>query len=324
MEFTKLGRSGMFVSRLCLGTMNFSKYTDEAESFRIMDQALDAGINFFDTANVYGSSQGSTEELIGRWFAQGGSRRSKVILATKVYGEMKNPDDGPNQASGLSAYKIRRQIDGSLKRLQTDHVELYQMHHVDRTASWSELWSVFDDLVHQGKVYYVGSSNFAGWDLAVAQYEAQNRHLFGLVSEQHKFSLMTRQPELEVLPAAQALGIGVIPWSPLENGLLGRNALNPEAKSRSELSRDRISRHRDQLLAFEKLCREFGYPQDIVALAWLLQVPGVTAPIIGPRTSAQLEESIKALDVHLDESQCKALDQVFPGPGGPAPRAYAW
>jgi aryl-alcohol dehydrogenase-like predicted oxidoreductase len=237
---------------------------------------------------------------------------------------MHDPLDGPNQGGGLSAYKIRRHLEGSLKRLKTDHIELYQMHHVDRSVSWAELWDVFVNLCRQGKVDYIGSSNFAGWDLAVAQAEATARHFIGLVSEQHKFNLMTRLPELEVLPASEALGIGVIPWSPLESGLLGRNALNPASLSRSARIKDRIARHREQLAAFEQLSQEFGYPQDVVALAWLLDYRAVTAPIIGPRTLVQLTESLKALEIRLDESQHLALDRIFPGPGGEAPKAYAW
>jgi aryl-alcohol dehydrogenase-like predicted oxidoreductase len=326
MEFTYLGRSGMKVSRLCLGTMNFGGFTDEAEAFRIMDEALDAGINFFDTANVYGGAEfkGRTEEIIGRWFAQGGNRRARVILATKVYGDMLDPMDGPNREAGLSAYKIRRHLDGSLRRLRTDHIELYQMHHIDRHVSWTELWGIFESLVQHGKVDYIGSSNFAGWDLAVAQYEARQRHFLGLVSEQHKYNLNNRLPELEVLPAAEALGIGVIAWSPLDGGLLGRNALNPLNVSRSETNRERIARHRDKLLAFEKLAFERGTAQDNLALAWLLNNRVITAPIIGPRTAEQMHESLKALDIRLDEDDLEALDKIFPGYGGAAPKAYAW
>jgi aryl-alcohol dehydrogenase-like predicted oxidoreductase len=326
MEFTYLGRSGMKVSRFCLGTMNFGVFTDETDAFRIMDQALEAGINFFDTANVYGRGEnaGRTEEIIGRWFAQGNGRRAKVILATKVFGDMHDPMDGPNRAGGLSAYKIRRHLEGSLRRLRTDHIELYQMHHIDRNVSWDELWGIFANLVQQGKADYIGSSNFAGWDLAVAQYEAKARHFLGLVSEQHKYNLNTRLPELEVLPAAQALGIGVIPWSPLDGGLLGRNALNPLNISRSAENKERIARYRDRLLTFEKFAREIGEAQDNIALAWLLANPAVTAPIIGPRTSDQLQESLHALNIKLGDSENAVLDGIFPGPGGAAPKAYAW
>ena len=218
MKYTSLGRTGMQVSRLCLGTMNFGNATDEKEAFRIMDAALDAGINYFDTSNNYGGGDrcnfGLSEEIIGRWFAQGGNRRERTIIATKVYFRMDDPNDGPNDRLGLSAYKIRRHIEGSLRRLQTDYVELYQMHHVDRDVTWAELWGVFSDLVSAGKVVYVGSSNFAGRDLVQAQYEAEKYRFMGLATEQHRYNLMGRLPELEVLPAAHDFGIGVVPYSP--------------------------------------------------------------------------------------------------------------
>lgn len=325
MEFTPLGRTGLKVSRLCLGTMNFGPETNEQESFKIMDAALDAGINFFDTANVYGwgKNAGLTETIIGRWFAQGGGRREKVVIATKVYGGMQDPTYGPNDEGGLSAYKIRRQLDDSLRRLQTDHVELYQMHHIDRNVTWDELWGVFESVVNQGKVDYIGSSNFAGWHIAVAQGHAKARNFLGLVSEQHLYNLLARLPELEVLPAAQGLGLGVIPWSPLAGGLLGRNALH---KTEGRTSRDNSGRekHRAALEAFEKLCKELGEAQDVVALAWLLAQPAVTAPIIGPRTIEQLNDALRAVELNLSDDILHRLDEIFPGPGKPAPEAYAW
>ncbi|MDO7905632.1 aldo/keto reductase [Paenibacillus sp. JX-17] len=325
MQYSYLGKSGLKVSRLCLGTMNFGPETEEKDAFRIMDAALDAGINFFDTANVYGGKEraGWTEEIIGRWFKQGGGRREKVVLATKVYGDMQNEADGPNGPRGLSAYKIRRHLEASLERLQTDHIELYQMHHVDRNVSWDELWGAFETFVKQGRIDYIGSSNFAGWHIAVAQAEAKARHFLGLVSEQHLYNLMERTPELEVLPAAQELGLGVIPWSPLSGGLLGRNALSGSG-SRSARSKEKIDQHRSQLEAFDKLCKELGEPQDVVALAWVLSNPAVTAPIIGPRTIEQLEDALRVPEVQLDESALQKLDEIFPGPGKPAPEAYAW
>lgn len=326
MQYTYLGKSGLKVSRICLGTMNFGPATDEKEAFRIMDAALDAGVNFFDTANIYGwgENSGLTEEIIGRWFKQGGGRREKVVLATKVYGSMHDDTDGPNNDAGLSAYKIRRHLEGSLRRLQTDHVELYQMHHVDPAISWDELWGAFENAVHQGKIGYVGSSNFAGWQIAVAQSEAKNRHFLGLVSEQHKYSLNCRLPELEVLPAAKELGLGVIPWSPLDGGLLGRNALQKLEGTRSGGIAERIESHQTQLEQFAALCRELGEPQDTIALAWVAANPEVTAPIIGPRTLEQFETALKCLDVPLEEAVLKRLDEIFPGPGGQAPNAYAW
>lgn len=325
MEYTTLGRTGMRVSRLCLGTMNFGVDTEPGEAFRIMDAALDAGINFFDTANIYGwgENAGRTEEIIGEWFKQGGGRREKTVLATKVYGDMHHELDGPNRQAGLSAYKIRRHLDGSLKRLQTDHIELYQMHHVDRNVDWSELWNAFGQAQAQGKIGYVGSSNFAGWDLAVAQGEAKARGILGLVSEQHKYNLLCRLPELEVLPAAQALGIGVIPWSPLDGGLLAGNHRRNDGGRRSG-NAERLEKHRGQLDAYAQLCDELGEPEDLVSLAWLLANPAVSAPIIGVRTLGQFERSLRAVDIQLDEATLKRIDEIFPGPGGEAPRAYAW
>ncbi|MDQ0657645.1 aldo/keto reductase [Paenibacillus sp. W2I17] len=326
MQYSYLGKSGLKVSRICLGTMNFGPATDEKEAFRIMDAALDAGVNFFDTANIYGwgENSGLTEEIIGRWFNQGGGRREKVVLATKVYGSMHDNTDGPNNEAGLSAYKIRRHLEGSLRRLQTDHIELYQMHHVDPAISWNELWGAFENAVHQGKIGYVGSSNFAAWQIAIAQSEAKNRHFLGLVSEQHKYSLNCRLPELEVLPAAKELGLGVIPWSPLDGGLLGRNALQKLEGTRSGGIAGRIEQQQTQLEDFAALCRDLGEPQDTVALAWVAANPAVTAPIIGPRTLEQFETALKCLDVTLDEAVLKRLDEIFPGPGGHAPNAYAW
>src|SRR5512145_135613 len=181
MEFTQLGRTGLKVSRLCLGTMNFGPHTGESDSFAIMDKALELGINFFDSANVYGwkLGEGVTEQILGRWFAQGGGRREKTVLATKVYGRM---GEWPNQMR-LSALNIRQAVEGSLKRLQTDHIDLYQMHHVDRNTPWEEIWQAMEVLVQQGKILYVGSSNFAGWHIARAQETARSRHFMGLVSE---------------------------------------------------------------------------------------------------------------------------------------------
>jgi len=326
MQYTYLGRSGLKVSKLCLGTMNFGVSTDEKEAFRIMDAAVDAGINFFDTANIYGwgENSGKTEEIIGRWFAQGGGRREKVVLATKFYGKMHDEHDGPNDDGGLSAYKLRRHLEGSLKRLQTDHIELYQMHHVDRNVSWDELWEGFRVAINQGKIGYVGSSNFAGFDLVKAQYEAKAHNMLGLVSEQHKYSLLCRLPELELLPAAEEQGIGVIAWSPLDGGLLSGHALRPVAGSTRANNPERVEKHRQQLEAFERLCKEIGESEANVALAWTLSHPALTAPIIGPRTLEQLEGALRVVDIVLEESVLQRLDEIFPGPGGAAPKAYAW
>jgi len=326
MKYTYLGRTGLKVSRLCLGTMNFGNYNDEKESFRIMDAALDAGINFFDTADNYGKSthnEGITEKIIGKWFAQGGGRREKVALATKVHEEMWDPNDGPNSAGGLSLYKVRRHLESSLKRLQTDHLELYYMHHIDRNVTWDEMWDAFQPLVRQGTVDYVASSNFAGWNIAMAQAEAKARHILGLVCEQHCYNLLCRLPELELLPSAKANGLGVVTWAPLQHGLLSRNGLKTNDLRITEQKAD-VDKARKQLVAFSKLCKELGEYEDNVALAWIMANPAVTAPIIGPATVEHLEGSYKALDLTLSSDVMKKLDGIFPGPGGPAPEAYAW
>jgi aryl-alcohol dehydrogenase-like predicted oxidoreductase len=323
MEYTHLGRFGIRVSRLCLGTMNFGPHTSEADSHAIMDQALGHGLNFFDTANVYGRhlGAGATEEILGRWFAKGSGRRDKVVLATKVYGKM---GDWPNE-SRLSALHIKQACEESLRRLQTDHIDLYQMHHIDRNAWWDEIWQAMEQLVHEGKVIYVGSSNFAGWHIARANEIARHRHFLGLVSEQSKYNLHARHVELEVLPAVQEYGMGFIPYSPLAGGLLA-GALNKvtEGRRNDEYMQGEIEQHRPKLERYEKLCADLGERASDVALAWLLSNPVVTAPIIGPRTSEQLEGAMRALKIDLPPEAMDQLDQIFPGPGGSAPEAYAW
>ncbi len=323
MQYVHLGRSGLRVSRLCLGTMNFGPLTSEGDSFALMDRAREAGINFFDTANVYGwrRGEGVTEQIIGRWLAQGGGRRESIVLATKVYAAM---GEGPND-SRLSAYHIRRACDESLRRLQTDRIDLYQMHHVDRETPWDEIWQAMEQLVAAGKVVYVGSSNFAGWQIAQANARAAARHFLGLVSEQSLYNLSARTVELEVLPACRAHGVGVIPWSPLAGGLLG-GALQKakEGRRASERLQKSVERYRAQLETYEGLCRELGESPADVALAWLLANPAVTAPIIGPRTMEQLTGSLRALEITLSAEQLARLDRIWPGPGGEAPEAYAW
>ncbi len=320
MDYRHLGRSGALVSPLCLGTMNFGPQTSEADSFAIMDRALEAGINFFDTANGYGG--GETERILGRWFAQGGGRREKVVLATKVYGDVAG--DWPND-SKLSARHIRDACEASLRRLQTDHIDLYQMHHVDRATPWEEIWQAMDLLVAQGKVVYVGSSNFAAWHIVAANEAARQRHSFGLVSEQSLYNLKTRTIELEVIPACAAYGVGILPWSPLGAGLLaGRETAGNAGRRANEGMRAAFDWLRDTLDAWEKLCSELGERPADVALAWLLSNPVVTAPIVGPRTVEQLESSLRSIEIRLDDEVLSRLDQIFPGPGGPAPEAYAW
>ncbi|MFN8482517.1 MAG: aldo/keto reductase [Anaerolineae bacterium] len=324
MEYMRLGRTGLQVSRLCLGTMNFGPQTTEQDAYAIMDRALDLGINFFDTANAYGwkLGEGVTEQIIGRWWKQGGGRREKVVLATKVYAKMGN---WPNQ-SRLSAVHIKRAAEESLRRLQTDYLDLYQMHHVDRDTPWDEIWQAMETLVYEGKVVYVGSSNFAGWHIAQANEVAKARHFYGLVSEQSLYNLAARTVELEVLPACLHYGLGVIPWSPLAGGLLG-GILEKQATTGRRANPDmekRVEKMRPQLEAYEGLCKEIGQSPADVALAWLLANPAVTAPIIGPRTMEQLDGSLTALDIKLSDDIMKRLDSIFPGPGGAAPEAYAW
>lgn len=323
MEYKHLGRSGVKVSRLCLGTMNFGPHTSEADSVALMDRALELGINFFDTANVYGwkLGEGLTEQIIGRWFAQGGGRRDQVVLATKVYGRM---GDWPNQ-SRLSAVHIKRACEDSLRRLKTDWIDVYQMHHVDRATPWEEIWQAMEQLVREGKVVYVGSSNFAGWHLAQAQEAARSRNFFGLVSEQSLYNLNERTIELEVIPACEAYGIGLIPWSPLGRGLLA-GVLQPVDHGRradGELKKE-VAKSRPKLEAYEALCAQIGESPANVALAWLLHQRVVTSPIIGPRTMEQLEGALRALSLPLDSNTLKQLDELFPGPGGTSPEAYAW
>jgi NDP-hexose C3-ketoreductase / dTDP-4-oxo-2-deoxy-alpha-D-pentos-2-ene 2,3-reductase len=322
MQYTSLGRTGLQVSRLCLGTMNFGPETSETDSFAIMDQALDQGINFFDTANAYGFhlGVGVTEQIIGRWLAQG-ERRDRIVLATKVYSNM---GAGVNER-GLSAYHILRACEDSLRRLQTDHIDLYQMHHIERRTPWEEIWQAMEQLVHEGKVLYVGSSNFAGWDIATAQCTAATRHFMGLVSEQSLYNLSARTIELEVIPACRYYGLGIIPYSPLGGGLLG-GALRNAAKGRraGERQQQLIEQHWSKLEAYEAHSQELGEEPADVALAWLLHNPVVTAPIVGPRTVEQLTGSLRALELHLSDETLRRLDEIWPGPGGEAPNAYAW
>lgn len=322
MEYVHLGRTGLKVSRLCLGTMNFGPQTTEADSFKIMDRALEMGINFFDTANVYGwkKGEGWTEQIIGRWLSQGGGRREKVVLATKVYGSM---GDWPNE-SRLSALHIVRACEASLRRLQTDVIDLYQMHHIDRATPWDEIWQAMETLVRQGKVIYVGSSNFAGFHIAQACEKARARNFLGLVSEQSLYNLIDRTIELEVMPACKEYGLGLIPWSPLKGGVLGGILKKAEGRRAGEHAQKAIAKHGPALEKYEALCDRIGMPPGDVALAWMLANPIVTAPIVGPRTMEQLEGAYRALDRKLDDATLKELDAIFPGPGGAAPEAYAW
>lgn len=328
MEYTQLGRTGLKVSRLCLGTMNFGDVTDEATSFRILDEALENGINFIDTADVYGTEQspdikkgsGLSEEIIGHWLNQGG-RRDRIVLATKLYQPM---GPGPNDRR-LSAYHIRKACEDSLRRLKTDHIDVYQMHHIDRQTPWEEIWQAMEILVQQGKVIYVGSSNFAGWDIATAQSMANARHFLGLIAEQSIYNLTARTVELEVIPACRHYGLGLIPWSPLAGGLLGGVLKQVDNGRRARPAFARlIEQYREQLEAYEGLCRDLGEAPSDVALAWLLRNPVVTAPLVGPRTVGQLKDALHATTLALSDDTMRSLEEIWPGPGGEAPQAYAW
>ncbi|MFF6982236.1 aldo/keto reductase [Streptomyces sp. NPDC008343] len=329
MKYTQLGRTGLKVSRLVLGTMNFGPETDEADSHAIMDAALDAGINFFDTANVYGwgENKGRTESIIGTWFAKG-ERRDKVVLATKMYGNMGTEGQPWPNHDKLSALNIRRAVDASLKRLQTDYIDVYQFHHIDRATPFEEIWQAIDVLVQQGKILYVGSSNFPGYKIAQANEVAARRNgTIGLVSEQCIYNLFERRAEMEVIPAAQDYGLGVIPWSPLHGGLLG-GVLKKEAEGgrrrsgrAAEVLADPAVRAKIQ--AYEDLLDKHGLEPGEAALAWLLTRPGVTGPIVGPRTAGQLESALRASELDLSEELLAGLDEIFPGPG-PSPEAFAW
>jgi len=322
MQYTKLGRSGLMVSRLCLGTMNFGARTSEKESFEIMNRALELGINFFDTANVYGGKKGEgiTEKIIGKWLEENKERRENIVLASKVYGEM---GDRVNEKR-LSAYHIKKACEDSLRRLKTDHIDLYQMHHVHRETPWDEIWQAMEQLIREGKIIYVGSSNFAGWDIATANEEARRRNLLGLISEQSKYNLFNRKIEREMIPACNYYGVGIIPWSPLEGGLLGGviKNLNKGRRNSPEII-NKLKANREQIEKWENFCDEFAEDPANTALAWLLNQPGITSPIIGPRTLQQLESSLRALEINFTEESLSKLDAIFP-PAGQSPQYYAW
>lgn len=328
MDYTHLGRSGLKVSRLCLGTMNFGDVTDEEASVSILNASYAAGNNFIDTADVYGGPQkpdiemgyGLSEEIVGRWL-QGSGLRDRIVLATKVYQPMER---GPNDRR-LSAFHIRQACEDSLRRLKTDRIDLYQMHHIDRATPWEEVWQAMDLLVQQGKVLYVGSANFAGWDIATAQGAARPRHSMGLVSEQSLYNLTARTVELEVIPSCRHHGLGLLPWSPIGGGMLGgvlqKAAEGRRARPETEAKIDKV---RPQIEAYEAFCRELGAPPADVALAWLLHNPAVTAPIVGPRTLEQFEQTLGGAGLALSQDALGRLDEIWPGPGGEAPQAYAW
>ncbi|MER5355650.1 aldo/keto reductase [Kitasatospora sp. NPDC002551] len=328
MEYTYLGRTALQVSRLCLGTLNLGVRATKDESFEIMDRALERGINFLDTANQYGWQvhKGFTEELLGEWFAQGGGRRDQVVLGTKVFNPMsERPNDG-----GLSARHIIASCEASLRRMRTDWIDLFQMHHIDRHAPWDEVWQAMEMLTQQGKVRYVGSSNFAGWHIAEAQEAASRRNFLGIVSEQSVYNLVTRYVELELIPAAQRYGVAVLAWSPLHGGLLSGALRKLEegtaVKTAQGRAMEALDKHRDAVAAYEKLCAGLGADPAEVGLAWVMSRPGITAPVIGPRSLGQLESALNAMRLELTDEVLAELDRLFPpiGNGGPGPEAWAW
>ncbi|MDZ4717018.1 MAG: aldo/keto reductase [Roseiflexaceae bacterium] len=334
MRYTKLGRSNLTVSKICLGTMHFGPYASEQDSFRILDRALEMGINFIDTANVYGGSadRGRSEIIIGNWFAQRPGSRDRVVLATKVYNSM---GDGvrPNEERGISAYKIRKHLGDSLRRLQTDHIDLYQVHHFDRQVAAEEFWGTFERVVANGDVLYLGSSNFPGWGLAKFQMLAWQRNFMGLVSEQTQYNLLNRIPELEVLPAAHHFGIGVMAYMPLAGGLLTGKIQSAEGSRTRALESEygiQLGPENTQFRDFSALCRELGEQEHIVATAWTLNNPAVSTAIVGIRTVEQLDGIERAAALDLSSEVLTRLDRIFninrgrPLRAGAAPEAYAW
>lgn len=322
MQYNSLGRAGVKVSKLCLGTMNLAKLVDEKTSFAILDAAIDAGINFIDTADVYGGidQRGRTEEFIGKWMAQGG-RREKLVLATKVYGKM---GEGANDR-GLSAFHIRSACESSLRRLKTDHIDLYQMHHIDRMTPWDEIWQAMEQLVKAGKITYNGSSNFAAWNIVEAQCTARARNYSGLISEQSLYNLSNRMIELEVIPACRKYGVGIIPWSPLAEGLLA-GILNDSAgvRKKTEAVQKKLETHRKQVEEYESYCKSISKKPEAVAISWLLKNPAISSVIIGPRTVAQVNSLVENLQTTLSDDEINRIENIWPGPGGEAPEAYAW
>ncbi len=321
MKFRQLGRSALKVSELCLGTMNFGPRTSKKESHDILTAAVDGGVNFIDTANQYGGELGvgTTERIIGEWLAEDTSRRDQLVLATKVHEPM---SDDINDR-GLSARHIQMACEASLKRLGVDHIDLYQMHHIDRTAPIDEIWQAMDSLISAGKITYVGSSNFPGWAIAQTNERAKAQRRLGLISEQSLYNLLERRVELEVLPACQEYGVGLIPWSPLAGGLLAGPQKAAEGRRQADNMKSMRAERADQIEKFEGLCDEFGEAPGAVALAWLLHQPEVSATIIGPGSLAQLRSILHVPSIELDTQVLDQLDAIFP-PCGPAPEAYAW
>jgi aryl-alcohol dehydrogenase-like predicted oxidoreductase len=312
MEYRSLGRTGVHVSALCLGGMLFGEQTAEAEALTIMDRALDAGLNFVDTANIY--SRGRSEEIIGRVLRRNG-RRARVVLATKVHGRM---DDQDPNAWGNSRRHILEQCEASLRRLQTEYIDLYQLHRPLSTIPIDETLRALDDLVRSGKVRYLGTSTFAAWQLVEALWVSKELGLHRVVCEQPPYHLLDRRIERELVPMAQTYGLALIPWSPLAGGFLSgkyRRGEGPPPGSRLGQHADGADPHFTDdafrvLEVVQALAHEQGATPSQVALAWVAQQPGVTSPIIGPRTLAQLEDCLGAVHVRLTAEDRARLDAV--------------
>ncbi|MEM9624568.1 MAG: aldo/keto reductase, partial [Pseudomonadota bacterium] len=278
-------------------------------------------INFIDTANQYGGDLGvgTTETILGRWLAEDPTRRDKLVLATKVHEPMSEDIND----RGLSARHIQMACDASLQRLGVDHIDLYQMHHIDRATPVEEIWQAMERLINQGKITYVGTSNFPGWAIARTSEKAIARNQLGLVAEQSLYNLLERRIEMEVLPACRHYGLGVIPWSPLGGGLLAGQRDSTNGRRQSADAQKALADHADQLNEFYRLCDELQESPSAVALAWLLHQPGVTATIVGPGSEAQLTNILHVPELQLSTATLDELDRIFP-PAGPSPEAYAW
>ncbi len=325
MEYRQLGRTGVKVSPLCLGCMMFGGRTSAEDSYSIIDAALDAGINFVDTANVY--SRGKSEEVTGEALKRNG-KRARVVLATKVHGTMDESD--PN-AQGLSRRHIVEQCEASLRRLQTDYIDLYQLHRPRPEIAIDETLRALDDLIRAGKVQYIGTSTFAAWQVVESLWVAKEHGLNRFVSEQPPYNLLDRRVERELIPMCRTFGIGVIPWSPLGGGLLTgkyRRGENPPEGSRfgnmpqnSPMTRRLRDQVFDVVEALEPIAKDMGATMSQLALAWVMHQPGVTSPIIGPRTMDQLKDNLKALDIQLGPANYKRIDEIIP-PGTNASPFY--
>lgn len=327
MEYKELGRSSLKVSRICLGTMNFGMATPEKDSFNIMDNAIEEGVNFFDTADIYGSKlftkgmgTGLTEEIIGNWFNKGKKRREKIILATKVFFKMEN--QGINNI-GLSAYRIKHSCEESLRRLKTDHIDIYYMHQIDVNTTWEEIWQTLEQLIREGKIIYVGCSNFAAWNMVMSQNIAESKNLMGLIADQECYNLSQRLIEMEVVPACKKLGIGILPFSPLAGGLLAGLPGKNEKGRRSWVNiAPKFNDKKIQLRKYEEFCKEIGFKPSEVALAWLLHNNAVTSVVTGVRTLNQFKGAINSLMIKLSKEDLDKLDKIWPGPKAEAPYVY--